>query len=130
MLIKVPSLDLRSFHDDWPEADVGIIVDDRVGDVARVLNVDIVSNGGGQRERIIRHPECWLYCRVISDFGVGTHSNRVVQTINHCSKSNVTILREENVSKDGSVRGDMRGFWYGKGVLLDVKNVSVAIDWL
>lgn len=107
-----------------------IIVNDSVGDVARVLNVDIVANCSGKRECIIWYPECWLYCRIISDFGVGAYSNWVVQAINHCSKSDIAILSDENVAENGSIRGDMCGFWYSEGVLFDVKNVSVAIDWL
>ena len=124
----VPSLDLCAFHDSRSWADMGIVIDNGVGDGARMFNSDVVANSGWQRESLIRDPESWLNCWVVSYFSVGAYSNRVVKAIYNCTKAHVTVRGHDYIAVDCSVRCNMDWRCQDKSAILDVEDVAVSID--
>jgi hypothetical protein len=67
---------------------------------------------------------------VVSYFCIASHSHCVGKTINHCSEPYVAILRNEDVSVDSCIGGDVSTAGDGNTVALDVENISMAIDRL
>ena len=53
----LPPFDLCSLHYHCLEANVSIVVNNGIGDVTGVFDVDIVANCGGKREGIVGDPE-------------------------------------------------------------------------
>jgi len=67
---------------------------------------------------------------VVSDFGVGAHSDGVVETIDDCSETDVSVLGEGDVAINCSIGCDLSGAGDGETVVFDVEYISMAIDWL
>ena len=126
----LPSLNLRALHDDRPEPDVHIVVDDRIGDIAGMLDVDIVADCGRQGEGLVRHPECRLNRRIVPDLAVCTHTHRTTQPVHHRPETDVAVLRERDVAVDRGVRRHVGALGNCQRIVLDVEHVSVAVDRL
>lgn len=109
---------------------MSIVIYNCIGYIAGMLNIHIVSNGGRKGEGIVRHPKGRLNSWVISNFSIGTNSNWIIKAVNHCSKSHIAILGNEDVAIDSSIRSNMGRLGYGKSELFDIKNVSMSINWL
>lgn len=95
-----------------------------------MLNVYIVAYCCWERESIIRDPEGGLDSRVISDFSVGSHSHRVIKTIDNCTKTNIRITSKRNIAIDSGIGCDMGRLGDGMLKFVDVYNISMAIDRL
>lgn len=94
---------MSTFHNYAFEANVSIVVDDGVGDVARVLYVDVVTYGRAEREGLIRYPESGLDCGIVTDFGIGSDADGVVESINDCAETYVGILGKSNIAVNGGI---------------------------
>jgi hypothetical protein len=109
---------------------VYVIVDQGSYNIDGMLDVDVVSNICWEWKSIIRHPKSGLNCRIISYFGVSADSHGTVESIYDCSKTNVTVVSDRNVSVDCSIWSDGNWFREGKVVILNDEDVSMAIDGL
>lgn len=109
---------------------MGIVVDNGIGDVTGVLDVDVVADCGGKGEGIVRDPEGRLHCRVVSYFGVGSHPHRVEKPINHGPESHIAVLRQKYISVNSSIGSNMGGGRESKAILINMKDISVPIDRL
>ena len=126
----LPSFDLSSFHDNWLEANVTVVIDDSIGDAAGMFNINVVSDGCGEGKSIIGYPVCWLYCWVVSYFRVCSNSHWVCKSINHCSKTYIAILSHCHVSVNGGAGSDVSRRRDSERIILDIENISVSIDGL
>ena len=109
---------------------MGIIVNNSIGDVAGVLDVDVVADSGGKGEGIVGDPESRLYCRVVSYFGVGSNPHRVEKPINHSPESHIAVLRQKYISVNGSIGSNVGGGGESEAILVNMEDISVPIDRL
>lgn len=89
---------------------MSIIVDDSVGYIAGMLNIDVISNGRGEWEGIIRHPKGRLNGRIISNFSISSNSNWIIKSINDSPKSNIAIMGNKDIAEDSSIGSNMGSF--------------------
>ena len=130
LLKKIPSFYLSAFHNYCPESDMNVVVYYGVIDITRMLNVDVVSNGGGEGEGLIWNPKGWLDGWIITNFGISAYPHWIIKSIYNCSKANVAILSDKDIAVNSSIRGDVYAIRESESIWLYVEDIPVSIDGL
>jgi hypothetical protein len=68
-----------------------------------------------------------LHCWVVPDLGICSHSHWIIETVDHCSEADVTMLCDRDVAEYSCVGSYMSWLGNGERIILDVENVAMPI---